>query len=79
MSILLVEKDKMFTIFENGNQHYLSVVPGCAALFTVTISPSQQEAGELVADKKHAEALACRVTTSSGSFEDRRVRPWVMP
>jgi len=79
MTILMLNRDKMFTIFSKDDQFYLTSVTGGVAQYGITILLSEEEARMLAADPERAEKLAYRLNGAPDAFEDRRVRPSIAP
>ena len=79
MSIIMKNRDYMFTVFDKDGGYYLTAVAGGVAMYDVTIALTQHEIEQFQADENKAIALARDLITRTPAYEDRLVRPAIRP
>lgn len=81
MSKILLKNDpNMFVLFEDeSGRALMTVTVGGVAMSDVTVQLTGDEARELAADEDKAVELARQIATRTSVFEERRLRPAVLP
>ena len=79
-TILLQNDPHLFVLFvDDRGRHLLTVTTGGVAMAGAAIEMTAAEARDLAGDEATAIELARRVATKTSVFEERRVRPAVLP
>lgn len=79
MTILLRNRDYMFTVFEIDGEHYLTAVTGGVAQYDITLRLTKEEAASFADDENKAIATATDFVTRTHAYEARMVTPSIDP
>lgn len=79
ITVLVENKQYMFTVFERHEYFYMTVVAGGSAMYNVTITLSPEEAMSFQGDENKAIATAMDLITRTSAYEARLVTPPLDP
>lgn len=72
---ILKDEHYFYTLFrdEATDEHFLEVVCGTVAIFTITIKLNEKELAEYLENSANIRVLAYKIMDSPSSFLDRRI------
>ena len=79
MQVLIRNPNQMFDVFEKDGQIYMTAMTGGVAMYDVTIMLTDEEHRAAMADEGFALDLARRLSHDPKAFEDRLIRPPIVP
>ena len=79
MTILVRNRDYMFTIFEKDGEIFMTAVAGGVGMYDVTIRLLESDVRQFQADENKAIALARDLVTRTYAYKDRQVIPAIDP
>ena len=79
MTIIMRNRDFMFTVFEKGGEFYMTAVAGGVAMYDITLHLPREDVAQFQVDENKAIALAKDLVTRTSAYESRLVQPAIDP